>query len=154
MKSAEGEYGEPCSPTSIWGGATALFLVALLAVLETTLSFDNAVVNATVLTEMDAVTEPVDRGPDGGLRGGGIGHVEVDGQEVVVFTQRLGDAVFVASSGDHRVPGGQGRLGDVDAQASAGARHEPHVLLGHLRCTSLVLIRCRWPAPVGVAGPR
>src|SRR3990167_1628825 len=37
----------------IWGGLNALFLVALLAILETTLSFDNAVVNAKVLARMD-----------------------------------------------------------------------------------------------------
>lgn len=37
----------------IWGGLSALFLVALLAILETTLSFDNAVVNAKVLARMD-----------------------------------------------------------------------------------------------------
>ncbi len=36
----------------IWGGVHALFLVALLAILETTLSFDNAVVNAKVLERM------------------------------------------------------------------------------------------------------
>jgi hypothetical protein len=35
-----------------WGGVPALFLAAALAVLEVTLSFDNAVVNATVLAEM------------------------------------------------------------------------------------------------------
>src|SRR3989344_5770762 len=38
----------------LWGGLPALFLVVLLAVLETTLSFDNAVVNAKVLARMDA----------------------------------------------------------------------------------------------------
>ena len=38
-----------------WGGLPALFLVAILAVLETTLSFDNAVVNARVLKRMDAL---------------------------------------------------------------------------------------------------
>lgn len=37
----------------IWGGLSALFLVALLAILETTLSFDNAVVNAKVLARMN-----------------------------------------------------------------------------------------------------
>lgn len=36
-----------------WGGWQALFLVALLSILETTLSFDNAVVNARVLERMD-----------------------------------------------------------------------------------------------------
>lgn len=37
----------------VWGGWSALFFVALLAILETTLSFDNAVVNAKVLERMD-----------------------------------------------------------------------------------------------------
>ncbi len=37
----------------IWGGFSALFLAALLAILEITLSFDNAVVNAKVLERMD-----------------------------------------------------------------------------------------------------
>ena len=38
-----------------WGGLPALFLLVLLAVLETTLSFDNAVVNAKVLSKMERV---------------------------------------------------------------------------------------------------
>lgn len=37
----------------LWGGTAALFLAATLAVLEVTLSFDNAVVNAKVLEEME-----------------------------------------------------------------------------------------------------
>jgi len=37
-----------------WGGFTALMLLLLLATLETTLSFDNAVVNAKVLSRMNA----------------------------------------------------------------------------------------------------
>lgn len=37
------------------GGPKAAFIVAILSVLEVSLSFDNAVVNATVLKEMDAV---------------------------------------------------------------------------------------------------
>jgi len=43
-----------CVGAYVWGGFSALFLVVLLAVLETTLSFDNAVVNAKVLARMDA----------------------------------------------------------------------------------------------------
>lgn len=35
-----------------WGGAVALFIATVLALLEVTLSFDNAVVNAKVLREM------------------------------------------------------------------------------------------------------
>ncbi|MBI4079986.1 DUF475 domain-containing protein, partial [Candidatus Kaiserbacteria bacterium] len=37
------------------GGVTALFTVVLLAILETTLSFDNAVVNAKVLQRMEPI---------------------------------------------------------------------------------------------------
>ncbi len=43
-----------CAALFLWGGLHALFLVVILAVLETTLSFDNAVVNAKVLERMDA----------------------------------------------------------------------------------------------------
>ncbi|MSU73831.1 DUF475 domain-containing protein [Candidatus Kaiserbacteria bacterium] len=39
----------------VWGGFPALFLLVLLAILETTLSFDNAVVNAKVLQRMSTV---------------------------------------------------------------------------------------------------
>ncbi len=42
-----------CLGAWMWGGLTGLFTVALLAVLETTLSFDNAVVNAKVLERME-----------------------------------------------------------------------------------------------------
>src|SRR3989344_6834734 len=38
-----------------WGGFGAFFLAATLVVLEVTLSFDNAVVNAKILSEMSEV---------------------------------------------------------------------------------------------------
>lgn len=38
---------------SAMGGLTAISIVGILAILEVSLSFDNAVVNATVLREMD-----------------------------------------------------------------------------------------------------
>ncbi len=38
-----------------WGGTAAFFLAAMLVVLEITLSFDNAIVNAKVLKEMPAL---------------------------------------------------------------------------------------------------
>jgi len=44
-----------CIAAYLWGGLAALFTVALLAVLETTLSFDNAVVNAKVLSRMEPI---------------------------------------------------------------------------------------------------
>lgn len=39
----------------LWGGIPALLLLIVLAILETTLSFDNAVVNAQVLSRMNAL---------------------------------------------------------------------------------------------------
>ncbi|WP_028475848.1 DUF475 domain-containing protein [Nocardia sp. CNY236] len=39
---------------TLYGGATALALVAILGILEVSLSFDNAVINATVLERMSA----------------------------------------------------------------------------------------------------
>jgi hypothetical protein len=39
----------------VWGGPTALVVAALLSVMEVSLSFDNAVVNAAVLRRMDPV---------------------------------------------------------------------------------------------------
>ncbi len=41
-----------CIGAYLWGGYEALFLVVLLAVLETTLSFDNAIINAKILGSM------------------------------------------------------------------------------------------------------
>ncbi len=42
------------SAVYVWGGFHALLLAVLLTILEVTLSFDNAVVNARVLTKMNA----------------------------------------------------------------------------------------------------
>lgn len=39
----------------LWGGTTALFITGLLVMLEVTLSFDNAVVNAKILKRMNAL---------------------------------------------------------------------------------------------------
>ena len=39
----------------VWGGTKAFLLTAMLAILEVTLSFDNAVVNAKVLSEMTPI---------------------------------------------------------------------------------------------------
>ncbi|MGH8862605.1 MAG: DUF475 domain-containing protein [Jatrophihabitantaceae bacterium] len=43
----------------LYGGATGLAVVAILAVLEVSLSFDNAVVNATVLVRMSAFWQKI-----------------------------------------------------------------------------------------------
>ena len=39
----------------IYGGPTALFLTLILGILEVSLSFDNAVINATVLRRMSCL---------------------------------------------------------------------------------------------------
>ena len=62
----------------------------------------------------------------------GVGDVESDGQEVLVLSEGIDDALGLAGGGDHGVAGGQGSLGDVDAQAASCAGHEPYLLLGHL----------------------
>ena len=43
----------------VYGGLTGLLVAAILAVLEVSLSFDNAVVNATVLTRMNAYWQKI-----------------------------------------------------------------------------------------------
>ena len=77
-------------------------------------------------------TEPLHGCLDRGLGGCGVGDVESHGQEVLVLSEGLGDALGLAGGGDHGVAGGQGCLGDVDAQAAACAGDEPYLLLGHL----------------------
>ena len=78
------------------------------------------------------VPEPLHGCLHSGLRGGGIGDVKSHGEEVVVLPEASVTLSAVAGGGDHGMPGGQGGLGDVDAQAPACAGHEPYLLLGHL----------------------
>ena len=55
--------------------------------------------------------------------------------------ERRGDLLGVAAGGDDRVTGGQGGLGDVDAQAAAGAGDEPNLLVTHVCCTPSLDLR-------------
>lgn len=50
-----GAYAGWHSTETVSGALSALFIVLVLSVLEVSLSFDNAVVNATVLKDMDAI---------------------------------------------------------------------------------------------------
>ena len=72
-----------------------------------------------------------DGGLDGRLRILRAGDVELDGQQVVVVAHRSRDLRRIAAGGDNGVAGGQGGLGDVDAQASTSAGDEPHFLFSH-----------------------
>ena len=58
------------------------------------------------------------------------GDVEPGDEQVVRVAERLGDGVGVAAGGHDVVAGGQRGLGDVDAQAAAGAGDDPGLLLG------------------------
>ena len=76
-------------------------------------------------------TELADGRLDCGLGVLGVGHVELDAQQVVVVSDRRRDLPGVAAGGDDGVAGGQCGLGDVDAQATACAGDEPNLLVNH-----------------------
>ena len=72
-----------------------------------------------------------DAGINGRLRIPGPSNVELDRQQVVVVAHRGRDLCGIAASGDNGVAGGQGGLGDVDAQAPTSAGDQPHFLFTH-----------------------
>jgi hypothetical protein len=86
---------------------------------------------ATIFDHDVDSTELRDGSLDYYLRVLGTSDVELDGQQVVVAAHRGRDLRSIAASGDNGVAGGQGGLGDVDAQASTSARDEPHFLFTH-----------------------
>jgi Kef-type K+ transport system membrane component KefB len=96
---------------------------------------------AGVVDQHVDAAEPFDGSRDGRLGVGGVGDVELDGQEVVVRAERGADPLGVASGGDDGVAGGQGGLGDVDAHAAAGAGDEPNLLVSHPSALLLVDLR-------------
>jgi hypothetical protein len=62
---------------------------------------------------------------------GGVGDVELDGQQVVVGADGSADPLGVAAGGDHSVPGSESGLGDVDAHPAPRAGDEPNLLVSH-----------------------
>ena len=73
--------------------------------------------------------EPLDGGPHGRFRRGGVGDVELHGQQVLACADGLGNLFRVAAGGDHGVAGGEGCLRDVGSHAAAGAGDEPDLLV-------------------------
>src|ERR1700746_825552 len=63
---------------------------------------------------------------------GGVGDVELDGQQVVVLAQGRCDSAGVTPGGDHGVTGRERGPGDVGAHAAAGAGDEPDLLVLHV----------------------
>jgi hypothetical protein len=87
---------------------------------------------AGVVDQHVDAAEPFDGGARGVLGVGGVGDVELDGQEVVVRSERRADPLGVASGGDDGVADGQGGRGDVDAHPAPRTGDEPHLLVSHL----------------------
>ena len=67
---------------------------------------------------------------DGGLCVLAAGDVELGDEQVVRVAERLGDGDGVAAGGHDVVAGGQGRAGELDAHAAAGAGNEPGLCHG------------------------
>jgi hypothetical protein len=82
------------------------------------------------LTNVDSA-ESRDGGLDCCLRILWAGDVESDCQQVVVVAHRSRDPRGIATGGNNGVAGGQGGLGDIDAQTSTGAGDEPNFLFSH-----------------------
>jgi hypothetical protein len=68
---------------------------------------------------------------------GGVGDVELDGQQVLMGADGSADPLGVAAGGDHGVTGSQGGLGDVDAHPAPCAGDEPGLLVSHLVVLSI-----------------
>jgi hypothetical protein len=76
--------------------------------------------------------EPFHGRPDGRLGAGGVGNVELDGQQVVVLAQSRCDSAGVTPGGDHSVTSRECGPGDVGAHAAAGAGDEPDLRVPHV----------------------
>ena len=102
---------------------------------------------AGVVDEDVDAAEALDGGGDRRHGVFGTGDVELDDEQVVGVAERLAHGVGVAAGRDDGVAGGERRLHDVDAHATAGTGHEPDVLVSH-RCRPFArrarcALRCR-----------
>jgi hypothetical protein len=93
-------------------------------------------VTGVVDQHIDAA-EPLHGSLHGRLGVGGVGDVELDGQQVGVGAEGSADPLRVAAGGDHSVAGGEGGLGDVDAHPAPRAGDEPDPLVSHLVVLSI-----------------
>ena len=85
-----------------------------------------------VVDEYVDAAEPFDGGGYGSVRVLGTGDVEFDHEQLIRLADRFGDGVRVAAGGDDGgVPGGECRLDDVNAHATAGTSYEPDILVSH-----------------------
>jgi len=113
----------------LWGGTNALLLVALLAILETTLSFDNAVVNAKVLSRMDAVWQQ---------------RFLVWGIPIAVFGTRFVLPIFIVSAAAWLSPLFVTQLAFLDAARYGAYLAEAHVAIASFGSAFLLLVSLKY----------
>ena len=76
---------------------------------------------AGVVEQHVDTAEALDGNGHGVLGGVGVGHVKDGDEQVLVLAEGRADGVGVAAGGHDVVAGGQGRAGELDAHAAAGA---------------------------------
>jgi hypothetical protein len=118
----------------IYGGATGLALTAILAVLEVSLSFDNAVVNATILERMSAFWQKI---------------FLTVGVAIAVFGMRLVFPLLIVGITAKLSPVEAVRLalekGDPDKKGTYGyLLHEAHPAIAAFGGVFLLLIFCEF----------
>ncbi len=112
-----------------WGGLTALLLVVLLAILETTLSFDNAVVNAKVLQRMDPLWQK---------------RFLVWGIPVAVFGTRFVLPIFIVAAAAGLSPIFVTQLAFFDAAEYGHRLADAHVAIGAFGSAFLLLVSLKY----------
>ncbi|MDB5238254.1 MAG: hypothetical protein JWM46_524 [Candidatus Kaiserbacteria bacterium] len=113
----------------LWGGVQALILVALLAVLETTLSFDNAVVNAKVLSRMNPLWQS---------------RFMLWGIPVAVFGTRLILPLFIVAAAAALSPIAVAKLALFDSRAYGAALQHAHAAIAAFGATFLMLVSLKY----------
>lgn len=113
----------------LWGGLQALYLTAILAVLETTLSFDNAVVNAKVLSRMSLAWQT---------------RFMVWGIPIAVFGTRLVLPLLIVAAAASLSPIAVAKLALFDAVAYGEALGRAHAAIASFGAAFLMLVSVKY----------
>ena len=92
---------------------------------------------AGVVDQHIDASEPLHGSLHGRLGVGGIGDVELDGQQILMGADGSADPFGVAAGGNHGMPSGKGSRGNVDAHPAPRAGDEPDLLVSHLVVLSI-----------------
>lgn len=112
-----------------WGGAEAFLLAGMLAILEVTLSFDNAVVNAKVLERMPVVWQR---------------RFLTWGMVVAVFGTRIILPIVIVAMTAWASPFLIARLALTDPSAYAGLLHDAHHAIGAFGGLFLAMVALKY----------